>query len=434
MSYTHSNALGKYGVTPLIVATDPSNGSHVTLASALAVAGAGETVFLRDSVIEDVTLPANVNIASWQGASASTPSITGKITLTVASTNTISGIRLVTNGDNFLAVTGSAASVVNLNNCYLDCADASGITFSSSSSLSQINIFNCRGNLGTTGIKLFDHTGIGYLLFNLCDFSNSGGSTTSSTCSSGVFDAFRTSFYSPFTLSSTSGSAFEYCEFITTAQNVTAVTFNGVTHSSKWCRFSSGTASAISCGGTTNDFLSCAVASSNTNAITGSGSIGYQGLLFTSTSSTVNTTTQTGSGTLKGSRNTAPSIGFLGERISSAVQNIAAGSTGSVKTITSISLTAGVWDVTALSSATSGSINLSLVQVGISTTTNTIEGNSGDQYQLFAGPASHSFISESVPAFRVILTTTTTYYLVTRVDYASGSPTVNGRISGVRVG
>ena len=134
MSFTHTNSLNRYGIAPLIVATDPANGSHTTLASALAAATSGQTVFLRDSVTEDVTLPTNINIASWDSASDNTPSITGLITLAGGATtiNTLSGIRLVTNGNYFLFVTGTSSVKINLNNCYLDCADENGILSSNS--------------------------------------------------------------------------------------------------------------------------------------------------------------------------------------------------------------------------------------------------------------------------------------------------------------
>jgi hypothetical protein len=72
----------------------------------------------------------------------------------------------------------------------------------------------------------------------------------------------------------------------------TAGTGTSIFHS---CDFQGGSASAISIGaGTTVQILdSCSVTSSNTNAITGSGTLQSGLIIFNGTSSTVNTTTQT---------------------------------------------------------------------------------------------------------------------------------------------
>ncbi len=179
--------------------------------------------------------------------------------------------------------------------------------------------------------------------------------------------------------------------------------------------------------------------SSATNTIAGL-STANGGVLTTSASGvpSIDTTNfsvlSTGVQVKANNTNTAPPAGFLGQQIVATAQNVAAGNNGNAKTITSIVLTPGVWDITALAQSTSGSVNLSLIEVGISTTTNSFEGNGGDQLTIFATAATNSFMSACVPAFRVLVSTNTTYYCVVRTDYASGSPTVNARISGVRVG
>lgn len=312
MSYTHSNALGKYGTTPLIVATDAANGSHTTLASALAVAQANETVFLRDSVTENVTLPANVNIASWQGSSASTPSITGKITLTVASTNTISGIRLVTNGDNFLAVTGSAASIINLNNCYLDCADATGITFSSSSSSASIRVDTCVGNIATTGISLFSHSSAGTLSFVRYNESNSGSTTTNSTASAGFLNLQYSTLAHPITTSGTNTFISRESQVDCTIFNTTALTLGGSgTQVVYGGLVTGGTATAISCGSALCALHDVTVGSSNAAAIAGAGTVTYSDINFSGTSSDVTTTTQVGRVTRFGVQRSTEQPAFL---------------------------------------------------------------------------------------------------------------------------
>lgn len=434
MTFTHANALNNYGPAKFIVATSAANGTHTSLASAMAVASVGDTIILRDSVTENVTITPGVNINGWVGSSLNTPSITGTLTMTGAGTSTLQGLTLVTNSAALIAVTGSAASILNVKQCYLNCSNNTGITYSSSSASSKLLIDDCKGDLGTTGIGLFSHSAAGTFQFQYSTFTNTGLSTTASTCSAGILDCFYCKFASPITTSSTAAMTWEHSLFSTVALNVIAATIGGGSSSCKWCRFDSGSASAVSIGSASAMMELCDISSTNTNAITGAGTLTYQGLSFNNTSNTINVTTQTGSGTLQGSKNTAPAAGFLGERITSAVTNVAAGNNVTAKTITSINLTAGVWDISAIATATAGAVNLTLIEVGISTTTNTFEGNNGDQISLFQSVGVFSFLTGVVPSFRVTISSTTTYYVVVELAYASGSPTVNARISGVRVG
>lgn len=118
MTFTRALSTNNYGPAKFIVASSSANGTHSTLASAMAVATSGDTIFLRDSVTENVTLTPGVNISSWGSGSSlnatGRASITGTLTMTGAGSCTISGIQLQTNAAALLAVTGSAASVVNL--------------------------------------------------------------------------------------------------------------------------------------------------------------------------------------------------------------------------------------------------------------------------------------------------------------------------------
>ncbi len=292
MALTHALSTNNYGPARLIVATSAANGTHTTLASAMADAVSGDTISLRDSVTENVTLTAGVNIAAWIGGTLNTPSITGTLTMTTAGTCNISGIRLVTNSAALLAVTGNAASIVNLYNCYLNCTNNTGITYTSSSSSSRLSLYSCGGDLGTTGIALFANSSTGEFKTFYCVFTNTGASTTASTASAGITNTSYSQFANPITLSSTAASTWEYSQFSTTAQNVTAATLGGGSSSCKWCRFDSGSASAVSISSSAAIMEMCVISSSNTNAITGAGTLSYSGLSF-SLSSTVNVTTQT---------------------------------------------------------------------------------------------------------------------------------------------
>lgn len=293
MTFTHALSTNNYGPCRLIVATSAANGTHTTLASAMAAASVGDTIFLRDSVTENITITPGVNIAAWNGQSANTPAIIGTLTMTGAGTSTISGIRLQTNAAFAIAVTGSAASILNLKNCYLDFTNNTGISYTTSNAASQINFYECNGNLGTTGIGIYSSSSAGSLFFFNLTMNNTGSSSTASTNSAGSVGFSNLAIFSPLSVSS-AASLIINGGFINSGNN-TCITSSGTStvsiHLS--CSFSGGTASAISIGsGTTcTIFESIEVSSSNTNAITGAGTISY-GLITYLNSSSNNVTTQ----------------------------------------------------------------------------------------------------------------------------------------------
>jgi len=278
-----------YGVTKFIVSTDAGQGTHTTLASAMAAASSGDTIFLRTSVTENVTITPGVNIVAWDASSLNTPTITGNLTMSGAGTSEISGLILATNSANIITVSGSAASILNVKNCYLNCSNNTGISYTSSSSSSSINLQDCFGNLGTTGIALFSHSSAGTLEFRYCKFSNSGGSTTASTASAGALNFYWSFFTNPVTTSST--ATLSSAHSLISCSNTTALTVGSGGGGSNSDVFLSGTASAISTAGTLT-LTNANVSSSNTNAITGAGLLAYNTIDFFGASRLINTTTQ----------------------------------------------------------------------------------------------------------------------------------------------
>ena len=419
---------------------DPNGfGDFTTIGSALTAAGAGPaTIFIRPGTYtENLTLPANINLTAY-GCDSSlngtgTVIISGTITKTSAGSSTISGIQLQTNSAALLSVTGTLASIVNLINCYLNCTNNTGITFSVANTAAAINLNNCFGNLGTTGIGYFSDSSTGTISFSFCSFSNTGVSLTANTKSAGVISIFSSSFTNPITYSSSSilpgiiNSNFS-------AVNTTNITTSGTgALSIVNCQFNSGTASSISIGtGTQVAILLSMVNSSNTNAITGAGTIIYSSITFLGSSNTINVTTQPESGTLQGSKNTAPAAGYLGEYISATGSAVGLAN-GTAGNITSISLTAGIWDVSMNALITySVAPSATGTLAGISATSATITGSTGDSNNQTTVVATQ--LPFSICAFRVTLSATTTYYLVGKANFASGSALGYGRISGTRVG
>lgn len=282
-----------------IVSATASDGTHTTIATALTSASSGDTIFIRPGTYtENLTLKAGVNLTAFGSDSSLNGTanviISGTCTLTSAGSVTISGIQLQTNSAALLAITGSAASIVNLNNCYLNCTNNTGITFSSSSGSATLLINNCEGDLGTTGIGLFSHSSSGSMSIRYSHFTNSGSSLTASTCSSGTLSLTYSLLTSAVTTSSTGSIQSVYSTIDVSSFNIIAATFGGSgVHVLRYCRYASGTASAVSIGSATPVLEFCTISSSNTNAVTGSGTLTGNSISFEGTSSGVNTTTQT---------------------------------------------------------------------------------------------------------------------------------------------
>src|SRR5690554_4724924 len=186
----------KFGVAQWIVDPIPGPGTHTTITSALAAASSGEDIFIRPGTYtEDLTLIAGVNLVAFAGdENLPTVSIVGKLSYSGSGNVSINNIRLVTNGDFFLEVTGASASQLNIDNCFLECTDNTGINFTNSNASSSIRFFHTNGNIGTTGISLFSHSGAGFLSFIRGAFTNTGASTTQSTISSGTLEVDNCAF------------------------------------------------------------------------------------------------------------------------------------------------------------------------------------------------------------------------------------------------
>lgn len=440
MALTHALSTNNYGESHLIVASSAANGTHTTLAGAMADAVSGDTIFLRDSVTENVTLTPGVNIVAWptlEERGSVQVSITGKLTMTGAGTCNISGVRLITNSDFFLAVTGSAASVVNLTECDLVCNNNTGITFTSSSGSSKISINFCRGDFNTTGITLFASSASGNIAINYSYFFNGGSTVTASTISSGILVVFNSELTFPVTSSGTGFTGFYYSQ-INTASNATAWTAGGSgSQIAQFCLFTTGSGTAISVGSTV-DITTCVINSSNAAAIAGAGTIHYSMLDFIGGSTAITTTTQSQNGSIRGITNGAnPAAGFIGEIIESKVGSgspVSLSSSGTVFNITSVALTPGVWDLSSQCQFAGGAVTGTQSFCVIATSNNgtgTIGDTSANTPTVSTTGSSHTM---TIAAVRKVISANTSYYLNASCTYTVGSPTAFGRLTAVRVG
>ncbi len=300
MTFTRALSTNNYGTAKFIVdGSVTANGTHSTIQAAIDAASAGDTIFIRPKTsgaayTENLTLKAGVNLCAYD-CDATTPNVTilGKCTFTAAGTVSISGIQLKTNSDFFLAVTGSAASIVNLIDCYLNVNNNTGITYTTSSSSAIIKIINCQGDTGATGITYWVSTSAGYVIVYNSYLENHLLSTTASSNSAGVLLMNNSRVLVPLSTSSTGVFQAFGCT-LSPGTNTTAITHNG-SASNSYCLNSyveSGTASAVSIGsGSSLEVSGCIVNSTNTNAITGAGTLTTKGNFFANPSYTINTTT-----------------------------------------------------------------------------------------------------------------------------------------------
>ena len=272
MTYTTSD--NNYATARYIVGS-AGQANYTTIASAITAAntaGGGTIFILPGSYTENLTLEPSVNLTAYNCDSL-TPSVTivGKLTFTQAGTVSLSGIRLQTNSDFALAVTGSAASIVNLTGCYLNCTNNTGISFTSSNSSASIRLDVCRGDLGTTLIAYIASSSAGGIYIYGSAFTNTGSSVTASTVSAGDFVMQKTDFANPITTSAT-GSLYSTYNNYRSFGNTTAITHGGSNCGLGYDTIASGSAQAVTCTATVQ-MGNCTLFSTNATPAGGAGTI-----------------------------------------------------------------------------------------------------------------------------------------------------------------
>lgn len=432
-----------------IVDPTAGSGTHQTITAAMASANAGDTILVRPNAnpyVEDFTAKAGVSLIALAG-SQDTPNVTirGKISYSAAGMFTIANIRLETNNDFFLDLGGSSAAMVYLEECYFNMTNHTGISYSTSSASSMLFSYNCKAAIRTTGITLYTSSSPGNLILEKTVGVNPGGSTTISSNSAGVAFIRYSIFGFPISNTGTGSTAVQFSFIDTHAQNVTAFTCNGVTASSSssyQSNYFSGSAVAISVGSSLLSASDVVNSSSSTYAVTGSGILQYSGISFANTNYLFDPALTLirraiDGGEYKGkTSSTAPSTGMLGEQIRASVATASAITltTSTPANVTSISLTPGIWDVSAIGSF-NGAVTGTNFSVSISTVSATV-GTPGDNaVNTPTAPTADADYSLSIPAYRITVAsnTTTTCYLVVSAVFTLGTCKAYGRISATRV-
>jgi hypothetical protein len=437
MTFTHALSTNNYGCAKFIVDASAANGTHTTIAAAITAASSGDTIFIRPGTYtENLTLKAGVSLTGYGCNSfGSGVIITGKCSFTAAGVIGFSGIVFTTNNDFAISITGSANSQMLFTDCSIVSTNHTAIEFNTSGAAASILFQSCQFDISTTGIAYYTMTAGNNMHFTSCFLNNSGASTTASTVAAGAVLFQACDCFGVISSSGTSSFGAFSCNLDTSAVNTTTLTIGGSSSNVISNSYiAAGTATAVSAGGTVA-LLNCVINTSNTNAIAGAGTLTYAGLSFPGTAK-INTTTQTG-GLLNGGVKQAPSAGYIGEQITNSATSVATVNS-TAKTVTSISLTAGIWDVSSICSATAtgGTALMTVHAAGIGTTDNTLTGTQGVDYSeiAVAAGAAMSVCSSQVPQIRATLTSTTTYYLVVFNGFSSTTCPTNGRITATRVG
>jgi hypothetical protein len=141
--------------------------------------------------------------------------------------------------------------------------------------------------------------------------------------------------------------------------------------------------------------------------------------------------------------NDSAAAGYVGEvqtssvAVGSAVSLTTATGAFTGKTITSISLTAGDWDVFGIVGINNAATtNFTAIAGGISTTNDTLNGLYEEETRFAYGAAGlvpNNVISFTFPTTRVSIAATTTYYLIGYAAFSISTATAFGRITARRV-
>jgi hypothetical protein len=194
---------------------------------------------------------------------------------------------------------------------------------------------------------------------------------------------------------------------------VLLLTGNGSTTPQKWLGVASGTFTIYNSAASTQLF-----------GLTDAGNVTVTGSLSTSqTAGIIGTTT-----------NNNANAGSVGEYVTNA-QTGTPMTTGTAVGVTSISLTAGDWDVSGVfATIPAATTTTSYVGAGISTVANTLpSANTGARSVLSVTSAASVGNELATPTFRISLASTTTVYLIGYAQFATSTMTGNGFIRARRV-
>jgi len=267
-------------------------GTHTTIAAALASASSGDTIYLAPfTFAESPTININVqicSIGSYESISAAQAKIGGTVTISSGGSSSVfSNVQFVNTST--LITYSSAGGGCVFNNCTFS---ANGSLIFNNSGTGTSWFFNNCVFAGTGAYQLFSISGTAIFNFTNCYTAVvTGGPATPSTISGGSVNFDFCSMNTYITSSGNSSVTIQNCNIstITTIPLIIGGTGTNVLTNSY---IASGTAAAVSVGtGATLTISNLTINSTNTNPITGAGTVDINIVEFTNTGTGINTTT-----------------------------------------------------------------------------------------------------------------------------------------------
>lgn len=276
---TLKTADNNFATAKWIVNSVAGLGTHTTIAAALTSSASGDTIFLMPGTYtENLTMKAGVNLTA-NVCDATTPNVTinGTVTCNHSGVNSFSGINFQTNGAASISVTGANVPQLYITNCEFNAA-VPAIVMSSSGGASA-HIFGC---ILTSSDAIFQVSGACGIRFDYCTVVGSVASTNSG--SGGTVIVFS-QYNNAITTSNTASMSIFQC--ICTLAGGTFTCGGSALHTIDLTYISSGAGSAITITNGGTNVAKCVIATSNTNAIAGNGTLNYGNITFTGTSSLI---------------------------------------------------------------------------------------------------------------------------------------------------
>jgi hypothetical protein len=434
--------------------TPGERGTFSTIQSAIDAAPAGTTVFIKAGTYNEIiALKPEVNLAAY-GNSSMTPvvNIIGKLTLIDAGGVTLSGLSLQSNNDYAISVSGANTCRLFLNECNLIADNFAALELTNTGSGSSIRLINCWGRTNTAATNYFVVTGTASLTFWNVNILDPTPQTIPSTfASSGQLLVKYSIIRFPIQTSGTGRISGTDSEFNTFETNSTPLIIEasagGLGNYIRGCILLAGNTTALTVNApATLNMMSCNVITTSATPASGDGTINQCGTSYISNNPIASSTTLTlarkafDPGALWGNwSGVAPAAGYVGESISSFVRDTSAVSitTGTETDITTIVLTPGVWDVSAIviftgidtstrQTASIGTVSATIpnISYGNNTISSTFTSTTAEDVGL------------SIPSFRQLVPVAggnITMYLIARASYSVGTGKAYGRISATRV-
>jgi hypothetical protein len=263
---------------------DPNGlGDFTTIQAAINASTSGETIYIRPGTYsENISLIAGINLIGVRGATnLEQVNIIGKVQGSYSGTSWISYLRIETDGDYALEITGSNPTILNVSNCEIVASDFDGINNDCSNAGCALNCSFLSLDVEVNTLTAFSSSTAGSTNFSNFGFTNSGSTTVRSIASSGKINFSSGFSLVPITLSGTAASNPSLCAFGSTSiATIPMIISSSATCFPRNCEFASNTVAALQIDGTVIIWNCNIFSLGGTTALSGSGTVTASNLYF----------------------------------------------------------------------------------------------------------------------------------------------------------